>query len=297
MTDSLIISQDGQAGLATYPAGATYGPRAGRDFEFVWIIEGDAIYRYDQNEIPLGPDSLLLCRPGWTDFFQWDVNRRTRHAFFHFQILSIPPDFLAIDQWPIVRELAGDDVIRPLFRHLLAWQGRADDLLRELTMKAILTAFVTGQIAAGDLPPDLLPDPVESAWNHLHKRLEDDPAARIGLAELADIAAVTPEHLCRLFKKSIGHTPVETVLLARLDRASSLVARSNYAIGEIAEMCGFASPFHFSRRFRDAFGQSPMQLRQSIRRGLTPPTPRLLRVHQPAWMAGGAPQTHPLRSS
>jgi hypothetical protein len=31
-------------GVATYPAGATYGPRPLRDWEFVWIIEGNVEY-------------------------------------------------------------------------------------------------------------------------------------------------------------------------------------------------------------------------------------------------------------
>ena len=149
--------------------------------------------------------------------------------------------------------------------------------MRDLAARTLLAAFVTGETAAGDLAPDSLPEPVEAAWTHLHDRLESDPAARIDLRELADAACVTPEHLCRLFRDATGRSPVQTVLLARLDRAAVLLARSNYSIAQIATLCGFASQFHFSRRFRQAFGQSPMQLRQALRNGATPPTPRLLR--------------------
>lgn len=277
MADGLQISLPSILGVATYPPGATFGPRHLHDYEFVWVIEGDAEYRYGDQTVAAPQGSVVLCRPGWVDFFRWDTQRRTRHGFFHFSIQRISDDFPHPDQWPVVRPTTGDDVLLPLFRHVLAWNGKGSPLMRELAIKGILTAFVTGETAAGELPVDSLPDPVEAAWTHLHRRLEEDPAAEIDLRELADVACVTPEHLCRLFRKSTGRSPVRTVLLARLDRAAVLLARSNYSVEQIARICGFASQFHFSRRFREAFGQSPMQLRQAMRNGATPPTSRLLR--------------------
>ncbi len=278
MADGLVLSEPRGLGVATYPAGATFGPRRMREFELVWMIEGDALYRYDERELPAPQGSMVLCRPGWVDFFRWDPTRRTRHGFYHFSIESIPSDWPAISDWPVVRPLPDHDIIRPLFRWLLTSHTQATPLMCKLAIQTMLAAFVTGQVAAGDLPAEPLPEAVEAAWDHLHRRLEADPAARIDLAELADVACITPEHLCRLFKKATGHSPVQTVLLARLDRAAVLLTRSNFSIAEIAELCGFSSPFHFSRRFREAFGQSPLKMRQAIRNGATPPTPRLLRI-------------------
>lgn len=277
MPDALQITCPRTIGLAIYPPGATFGPRRMSEYELVWIIEGNAEYRYDEQVVAAPRGSLVLCRPGWTDYFRWDPARRTRHGYVHFAIHRAPDDWPGVDDWPVVRRLNDNDVIVPLFRHLLAWSDRGSSLMRELGTKAILTGFVTGELAAGELPSEALPDPVEAAWTHLHARLEQDPAAVIDLPELADRACVTPEHLCRLFRKSTGRSPVQTVMLARLDRAAVLLARSNYSVAQIADICGFASQFHFSRRFRAAFGRSPMQLRQALRRGETPPTPRLLR--------------------
>ena len=76
----------------------------------------------------------------------------------------------------------------------------------------------------------------------------------------------------------MGRSPAETVRLARLDRAAILLARSNYTVGEVAALYGFASPFHFSRAFKDAYGLPPTEVRRRILAGETPPLPRLLRV-------------------
>jgi len=141
----------------------------------------------------------------------------------------------------------------------------------------LLAAFLSGQRAAGAVTaPEHWPPAVEAAAAFLAARLDADPAAPLTLADLAGAACVTPEHLCRLFQAALGLSPMETVRLARLDRAAALLVRSNYSVGEIAALCGFASPFHFSRRFKDACGLSPTNLRRRVQAGEMPSPPRFL---------------------
>jgi AraC-like DNA-binding protein len=252
-----------------------------RDYEFVWLIEGDAEYRWGDLVVAAPQGSVVLCRPGAQDFFQWDRHRRTKHAYFHFQIGHFPAAWGPRQSWPLVQPAIEGDVLRPLFRHLLTWHGRGDAELERLTMRHMLTAFVTGQHTCIDVPHDVLPPAVELALAHVHKLLDADPSTSIKLPELAAAAAVTPEHLCRLFKAATGRSPIETVQLARLDHSAVMLARSNYAVKQIAELCGFSSPFHFSRRFTQAFGRSPRQLRQAMQAGQTPPLSLLLRGNLP----------------
>lgn len=282
MQDALTVWRPSTWGVATYPVGATYGPRTLRDFEFVWILEGDVAYWWGEVPVPAPAGTVLLCRPGVTDFFQWDPRRRTRHAYFHFDLPCLAADWPSVESWPLARQPEEGDILRPLFRHVLTWAGRGDSIACRSATLALLAAFVTGEYATGEPLRDPLPEAVARVWAYIQNRLEEDTAARIDLAELAGVAYVTPEHLCRLFKNATGWSPVETVRLARLDRAAVLLARSNYSVGEIAALCGFSSPFHFSRRFREAFGQSPRDLRKAIQAGGVPPAPRLrqLTAHQ-----------------
>lgn len=280
----LQLSSPRTWGVVTYPAGATFGPRAMDDWEWVWIINGHARYRRDDGSghdyrwFDAPPGSLLLCAPGATDFFEWDTARRTRHAFCHFSIQNLPANWPAPDDWPVVRWLPDDDILRPLLRHLLNWAGRGDSEITRLTLAQMLTCWVREEIDAAPLPRDDWPEAVALARKYLQERLDADSAAAIALDELARAAFVSPEHLCRLFHSATGRSPIQTVRLARLDRALILLSRSNYSVAQIAHLNGFASPFHFSRRFKDAFGCSPQQLRTQLQNGATPPTPRLLQV-------------------
>jgi AraC-like DNA-binding protein len=267
------------ARVATYPPGATFGPRAMHDYEFVWLIEGDALYSWNDQVVEAPEGAVVLCRPRGTDCFQWDKQRRTRHAFFHFQISRTPRAWPAAREWPLARAPSEGDVLRPMFRYLLTWLGRGGDAaLCRLSVEYMLRAFVLGQFQTHELPSEALPEPVDRAMAYIRKVLEDDPSSAIAFEDLVDAACVTGPHLCRLFKKTTGRTPAETVRLARLDRAAGLVARSNYSVKQIADICGFATPFHFSRLFKGAYGVSPAKLRGLIEAGQTPPVPKLSRT-------------------
>jgi AraC-like DNA-binding protein len=278
MSGELRVTPPRVAGVATYPAGATFGPRRLREYEFVWIIEGEVEYRWGRATVAAPPGAIVLCRAGETDFFRFDPRGRTRHGYFHFSILALPAGWPDPAGWPLVRRASDDDLLRPLFRHLLTWAGKGSALQCELTIAHLLTAFISGETAIGDVPREPLPAAVERALGHIHERLEREPDAGLCLADLARAAGVNREHLCRLFTAATGRSPMETVRLARLDRAAMLLARSNYSIGEIAALHGFASPFHFSRRFKEAYGCAPRELRRRLAAGETPPTPRLLRT-------------------
>ena len=262
-------------GVASYPPGATFGPRQMQDWEFVWLLQGDA--EYLRGEITsLAPEgSFVLCQPGETDFFRWDREKRTRHAYVHFQILN-PPDSLSL--WPLVRESMANDILKSLFQHLLTCQDQGDAEQAQQTLQLMITVFRTGQRAMGSLSQRDWPHAVEQVCAFIFARLEENPAAHLTLPQLAEVACVTPEHLCRLFQNSVGYSPMKTVRLARLQQAAVLLARSNYSIGEIAALTGFINPYHFSRAFKEAYGESPREMRRQMQQSGQPPLPLIVGI-------------------
>lgn len=265
--------------VATYPPGASFGPRQLRDFEFVWLLEGEAEYSFafegHSTTLRLKPGNLLLCRPGCTDGFVWDRKRHTRHGFFHFSVPHVPADWPAVAEWPVLHQGGEDTLLAPLLRYLTAWGADGEPTLRYQLCQSLLALFVSGQVQLGQAPAAHNPDAVERALAFLYAQLESDAAAPVTLEMLAAAACVSPEHLCRVFKSATGRTPLETVRLARLDRAALLLSHTNYSVAQVAALTGFASPFHFSRAFRAAYGLAPRQLQQAVARGETPPLPRL----------------------
>lgn len=60
---------------------------------------------------------------------------------------------------------------------------------------------------------------------------------------------------------------MQLVARYRIERAQEPLLGSELVMGEIAERCGFTSPFWFSRAFRAATGRTPSAYRRgSVRR-------------------------------
>ena len=266
----------GRMGVATYPPGASYGPRAVREWEFIWLIEGDAVYTRGRDRVQAPEGSMILCRPGENDHFLWDPNRRTRHAYFRFNLLDPYSLLPSLDDWPLVRQIwTGDDLMTALFRHLLTWGNSDDHELLRMDIAHLLSVFYSGQSALGAVQRNNASHAIELACGYINERIEADPAASIPLAELAEAAHVSPEHLCRLFRSALNQSPAKTVRLIRLERAAILLMRSNYSIRQIAEIFGFANPYHFSSSFKQEFGKSPIAMRRGQHDSDPPPLPRL----------------------
>jgi AraC-like DNA-binding protein len=234
--------------VAVYPPGATFGPRRLEDFEFVWLLQGTAEWLYDLGSIALGPNSLLLGRPGITDSFVWDRTRPTRHAYLHFRLdgcLAWLPDSA---RWPLVRTLPDDDPLRPLLRYVLSLGEHRSSTHQQTTqevLRLLLTLFVQGPLPDHDeqrLPPhlDTLAAFVRHAW------APPAPTRPLSLQDLAAGACLSAGYLSRVFRQHYGIGPVAAFELLRLARAATLLVRSNLSVAAVAHDCGFANPYHFS---------------------------------------------------
>ena len=282
--DNLLV---GSAGIAAYPPGATFGPRLLYDFQFLWIIEGNIAANFDQKKISALPDTILLGRPGMTDRYDWDRERRTILAYLHFSFDYSAPEWPPLKEWPLVRRITSNDILRPLFRYAvgLAQSSIPDrDQLLESTVTLMLHSFLSGQTAVAPEPFGKLPGAVEKALAAIRRALAQDPPLPITLEELARTAHVTAEHLCRLFRRHLNLGPLECAGLARLERAASLLVRSNLAVKEVADATGFVSQYHFSTKFKRIYGVSPRDYRRSMRAGfmiLGNPIIQRLQLHVP----------------
>jgi AraC-like DNA-binding protein len=86
-------------------------------------------------------------------------------------------------------------------------------------------------------------------------------ARRISVAELAQVACLSPSHFHAQFKDSVGLTPHQYLLKTRLDRAARLLRESDQPLVRIAEECGFSSQSALTTAMRRYLGLTPKRLR------------------------------------
>ena len=115
-------------------------------------------------------------------------------------------------------------------------------------------------------------DPQVSPWlahrNHMHPavhRAQDavarEPQRNWTLAELADVACMSPRHLTRLFAQHAGISVVVYQQQLRIARAKQLLAQHGWPVERVAEACGFASARDLRRVWRKYEPGSPASAR------------------------------------
>jgi AraC family transcriptional regulator len=81
------------------------------------------------------------------------------------------------------------------------------------------------------------------------------------LPDIAGVACMAPHHFLRTFKLAYRQTPHQYLTQLRLDRAQTLLRRTDTPVTEICMEVGFESLGSFSWLFRRKFGQSPSAFR------------------------------------
>lgn len=119
--------------------------------------------------------------------------------------------------------------------------------------------------------PGRVPPPVEKACRWLHLRALEGP---VSLTEAARVAHVSPAHLSRLFRKSLGLGFAEYVNRLRARAAWDLLRRTDKPVAEVAMECGFSSLAQFYRVFRRLHGRTPRTARGMAGIELPPAAPQ-----------------------
>ena len=96
---------------------------------------------------------------------------------------------------------------------------------------------------------------------HVRDRWDADGLVPVAREELAAAASVSVGHLSRLFRAEHGCGPARALELVRLARGLVLLRSGSMSVKEVGAAVGFADQYHFSHRFRAAFGLSPSAYR------------------------------------
>ncbi|MEM9436993.1 MAG: helix-turn-helix domain-containing protein [Pseudomonadota bacterium] len=126
-----------------------------------------------------------------------------------------------------------------------------DFLVAPTPRQGAQTLTGSSEAPLGDGMPVPLLKAIEQMRSSLHKA--------VSMPKLAAEAGLSQRQLERLFRGHTGRSPNQYYRMLRLDRAREMVTRSASPMPEIASSCGFQSPVHFSRAYKEQFGLPPMR--------------------------------------
>jgi AraC-like DNA-binding protein len=94
-------------------------------------------------------------------------------------------------------------------------------------------------------------------WIHQHL------AEPMALADVAQVAHISPAAFSRYFRRETGKTFSAYVNDVRCSEACVRLRRSSHPVAAIAEACGFATASHFNRQFLARVGMTPRTYRRA----------------------------------
>ena len=88
---------------------------------------------------------------------------------------------------------------------------------------------------------------------------------KIYIETLSDMITVSPDYFTKMFKESIGKTPIDYINGIRVNHALALLTESDISVNDISDMLGFSNPNYFHKIFKQYIDTSPLAYRKSVK--------------------------------
>ncbi len=236
-----------------------YRPGGSGDYLFL-LLKTPMRFRLNGKLLVSRENACILYTPGVCQDYQ--AVRKFRNSYMHFstdlhleETYRIPANQLFYPQ-----NVSGlDDLLGEIQREYLAKETYYQERIRLLTENLFLLAARQLQSPASALSQDatLLQSFQALRLEMLSSCQEDWPASR-----LCARSNMGKSQFYRYYRMFFQTTPKEDLLMARMDRARTLLTNRALQIQQVSRLCGFPSVQHFTRYFRSRFGCSPREFQE-----------------------------------
>ena len=251
-------------------------------FARMWLVrEGTAQVSIGAETHPLEPGYLNMIPP----FTPHNCRCEGRLSLYYLHLYEQPSAEI-----PIM-----EDFVFPFRVPADEWAGRLVERLLEINPRRELPEY---DPVSYDNPRELLRNMAGNIGNPYHSRVEthgilclllsrfleravrriemEDNRLReviryisanidrpISLGELSGIVPCTDDHLIRIFKQKLNHTPIEYINLRKIEKAQLMLLTENSSVGDIASSLSFYDTSYFIRLFKKLTGVTPLDYRRS----------------------------------
>ena len=101
---------------------------------------------------------------------------------------------------------------------------------------------------------------VKEATEYVEQNISDSD---LSVESLSTALSMSRVHLYKKLLSLTGNTPSEFIRLIRLRRAEQLLRQSQLSVAEISYAVGFNNPRYFSKYFREMYGMTPSQFKET----------------------------------
>lgn len=257
--------------LESHHSGDFYMPPSRHDyFKFVYVLEGEGSVRFEDSELELGPEDLVIIPQGK----EHQLADRSKNPLALIVLCLQEKVLASLGETPelfkrvSIQKPVGDE-IRKLLRQLFFEQSlqkpHCGPMMMGLALQftALLSRFQGEVEQTGEIydAKTLASVRVKSYINHLQTRFYVDET----LGDVANRLGVSRRYFSLLFKEHVGESWLTHIRSLRVEYAKKLLLSSDRSVTTITFECGFNDLSNFYRCFKKLEGTSPEKWRQAQR--------------------------------
>ena len=172
-------------------------------------------------------------------------------------------DLLEDPEWPpFVVHFKNDEVVLRVFKDAVsAYKNGGIDHVLHVRKNIYDILLLVQKEQQRSYMPSTKERLIEPAVRAIRQGFAD---SGLTIRDLAAGCGISTPYLRRLFEEIYGVSPKEYILNLRIEYAKRLLQSGQFFVYEVAEMCGFGEPCHFSREFSRRTGLSPKNYKNSL---------------------------------
>jgi len=226
----------------------------------IWLVRaGRCAVALGGEQALAGPGEVVVLRPGRRRVSANGAAGPLSLSGFGCSLTAFGAiDLLGELDVPLVLRSPSARLVRLIERTVQAAHGdRLDRVFRARALAELALAEI--------VPPDLAAPPLRAELEAALRFVADHFGEPLDLAAIARSAHLSPKHLSRVFRDTLGIPPMAYVRRYRLHWAREQLVTTLAPVTTIGLEAGFTGPAHFSRAFRAEHGVSPRTLRAHAR--------------------------------
>lgn len=230
--------------------------------QILFSAEGEGVLKYDNISISIDEGAFFFLPMGYpheyfTENEKWNVKWVAFDGYSANHILSL----LSMTK-PTIIKPHESDTLQSIFDRMFTAQN-SDKLYGDYICSALIYEYIIEfhrhmndkeNKSKSERSMLLLP-----VLNYIDENFRTDFSMTI----LAELAGVSPQHLCRIFKDAMNMRPSEYLTQKRLQESRRLLRISDLTISEIAMQSGFPDAGYFSTVFKKHQGMTPMEYKKT----------------------------------
>lgn len=231
-------------------------------YELFFLEEGTRTYIINDKIYNISAGDVILIKPNILHKTQSKKNFKRYVIYFNESYISryAKPELKerllkCFDETEAIS--LSKELFSTALKYITAAGNSDDDIYKFICLTNILN--ILSQNTKSFVKKDFSPKNSEA-----QKILEYINENFITLENITDIAErffITKYHLCRIFKESTGISVVKYINGLKIQKACSLLDKTNLTVTEIGFDCGFNSSMYFCKTFKQITGTSPLKYR------------------------------------